>query len=62
MSHPSRSPAGASFLGRHFYLIASIGLLMLTAIGFRFFYLEGKAYPGRELAPPSAACSSATAC
>jgi hypothetical protein len=47
-----RSPVRTSLLGRHFYLLASIGLLVLTAIGFRFFYLEGKAYPGRELAPP----------
>ena len=52
MIQPVHSPVRLSFLGRHFYLLASLGLLLLTAIGFRFFYLEGKAYPGRELAPP----------
>jgi len=35
-----------------FYSIASITLLVLTFIGFRFFYLHGQAFPGRPLTPP----------
>jgi hypothetical protein len=37
---------------RAFYSVASITLLILTVIGFRFFYLHGQAFPGRELTPP----------
>lgn len=37
---------------RWFYPVATAGLLVLTVIGFHYFYFEGKAYPGRELAPP----------
>ena len=44
----SRAPAE----GRWFYSAATLALLVITLAGFRFFYLEGKAYPGRELAPP----------
>ena len=37
---------------RWFYFAASVALLALTFIGFRMFYLEGKAFPGRPLTPP----------
>src|SRR5688572_18691285 len=37
---------------RLFYSIASIALLALTFIGFRFFYLHMQAFPGRPLTPP----------
>lgn len=37
---------------RLFYLSASVLLLILMFLGFRQFYLHGKAYPDRELAPP----------
>jgi hypothetical protein len=37
---------------RLFYSGAAALLLVLTILGFQQFYLHGKAYPGRELAPP----------
>lgn len=37
---------------RWFYAAASLVLLILTFIGFRLFYLDGKAFPGRPLTPP----------
>lgn len=37
---------------RWFYTIASITLLAFTLIGFRMFYLQGNAFPGRPLPPP----------
>jgi hypothetical protein len=37
---------------RWFYSIASLGLLTLTLIGFRLFYLHLQAFPGRPLTPP----------
>lgn len=37
---------------RLFYSIASILLLALTLIGFRMFYLNLQAFPGRPLTPP----------
>ncbi len=37
---------------RWFYSLASVSLLVFTFLGFQFFYLEGRAYPGRELTPP----------
>lgn len=37
---------------RLFYTAAAALLLALMVLGFRHFYLHGKAYPGRELAPP----------
>jgi hypothetical protein len=37
---------------RLFYSGAAAFLLVLTILGFQQFYLHGKAYPGRELAPP----------
>jgi hypothetical protein len=37
---------------RWFYPAASLLLLILTFIGFRMFYLDGRAFPGRPLTPP----------
>jgi hypothetical protein len=37
---------------RYFYTIASASLLVLTFIGFKLFYLQGQAFPGRPLTPP----------
>jgi hypothetical protein len=37
---------------RLFYSIASLTLLVLTFLGFKFFYLHGQAFPGRPLTPP----------
>jgi small basic protein len=37
---------------RLFYTTAAALLLVLMFLGFQQFYLHGKAYPGRELAPP----------
>jgi hypothetical protein len=37
---------------RYFYSAAAIILLLLTVIGFRMFYLNLQAYPGRPLTPP----------
>lgn len=46
MSHSSSSAE------RWFYTLSSVLLLVIAVIGFRYFYLEGKAYPGRPLTPP----------
>jgi hypothetical protein len=35
-----------------FYAGTSLMLLMLMVVGFQHFYLQGKAYPGREIPPP----------
>lgn len=37
---------------RLFYPIASATLLVLAFVGFKLFYLNGQAYPGRPLTPP----------
>ena len=37
---------------RFFYAGAAAFLLILVLLGFQQFYLQGKAYPGRELTPP----------
>ena len=37
---------------RLFYSAASLALLLLTVIGFRLFYLNMEAFPGRPLTPP----------
>lgn len=37
---------------RYFYSIASILILVLSLIGFRKFYFEGRSYPDREITPP----------
>jgi hypothetical protein len=43
----ARSPAA-----RMFYSIAALIILALVVVGFRHFYLEGGAYPGRPITPP----------
>ncbi len=52
MSHSSSRALVNPSAERWFYTLSSVLLLVLTVIGFRFFYLEGKAYPGRPLTPP----------
>jgi hypothetical protein len=47
-THSSWPAAGE----RWFYSAASTALLVFTFLGFQMFYLEGRAYPGRELTPP----------
>lgn len=47
-SKPSAKPSH----NRLFYSAASIILLVLTFIGFRMFYLNLQAFPGRPLTPP----------
>jgi hypothetical protein len=37
---------------RFFYSAASLALLLLTVIGFRLFYMNMEAFPGRPLTPP----------
>jgi hypothetical protein len=45
---PARSPDA----GRYFYSASAILLFVLMFIGFQNFYLHGKAFPNRPLAPP----------
>lgn len=45
-------PSAPSSSSRLFYPIASLLLLAVTAIGFRYFYLHLQAFPGRPLTPP----------
>ena len=45
-------PAKATDGGRYFYSVAAILLFALMLIGFQQFYLHGKAFPNRPLAPP----------
>jgi hypothetical protein len=47
-THLNSKPSGE----RWFYSIASIALLAFTFLGFQLFYLQGKAFPGRDLTPP----------
>jgi len=44
--------ANSSNRARLFYFGAAVLLLVLMFLGFQQFYLHGKAYPNRELAPP----------
>lgn len=46
---PQTKPADAA---RYFYSAAAIVLFVLMFIGFQNFYLHGKAFPNRPLAPP----------
>ena len=39
-------------LNRWFYPLTGVLMLAFTLIGFHFFYLGGRAYPGRPLTPP----------
>jgi len=48
----SNQPTTKPVHNRLFYSIASLTLLVLTFIGFRFFYMHMQAYPGRPLTPP----------
>lgn len=48
VARPSRASIGV----RAFHSAASFVLLLLVFWGFHHFYTEGRAYPGRELAPP----------
>jgi hypothetical protein len=48
-------PASKPVTSRWFYPVASGLLLVLTLIGFRHFYLQLQAYPGRPLPPPARA-------
>ena len=52
MNSTAAAASTFSFLLRWFYSLASLTLLVLMFIGFQYFYLEGKAYPGRPLTPP----------
>lgn len=47
---PGRSPRPDPL--RWFYSAASVAMLVLTIVGFRHFYLEGRSYPGRPIPPP----------
>lgn len=51
------TPASAAkpLKSRLFYSLASLLLLVLAFVGFKLFYLEGKAYPGHPLPPPTRA-------
>jgi hypothetical protein len=49
---PGRTSARASFGSRWFYSAASATVLVLAFVGFHSFYLHGRAYPDRPLAPP----------
>ena len=46
-----RSPARSNPT-RYLYTGFAALLLVLTFLGFQFFYLQGKAYPGRDIMPP----------
>jgi hypothetical protein len=52
LSDPQPKDSASSNLSRLFYSGAAALLLALMFLGFQQFYLHGKAYPGRELAPP----------
>lgn len=47
---PSKAPARSNPT-RYLHTAFSVLLFVLAFIGFQFFYLHGKAYPGRELMP-----------
>jgi hypothetical protein len=49
MTVPSASNPDRS---RFFYTAASATLLLLAFVGFKLFYLQGQAFPGRPLTPP----------
>lgn len=52
MSAPSTLPGGKPASERYFYAAATVLLLVLTIVGFKLFYFQGRAYPDRELTPP----------
>lgn len=49
----TQASAAKPVKSRLFYSLASLLLLVLTFVGFKLFYLEGKAYPGHPLPPPT---------
>lgn len=49
---PIPNSAAQQHRARLFYAGAAFLMLVLMLIGFRHFYLEGRAHPGRELPPP----------
>lgn len=51
---PSKVPARSNPT-RYLHTAFAVLLFALAFIGFQFFYLQGKAYPGRELMPPTKA-------
>jgi hypothetical protein len=55
MSTTTNPPLSLPAHNRLFYPIASAALLVMTLIGFRFFYLHFQAYPGRPLPEPAVA-------
>lgn len=52
MNTPATRLSVKSAQERWFYTTASIALLVLTFVGFKFFYLEGKSFPGRPMPAP----------
>jgi hypothetical protein len=50
---PVANPAKQPDAARYFYSGAAILLFVLMFLGFQQFYLHGKAYPNRPLAPPT---------
>lgn len=47
----ARAPARPG-IGRFFYSGASVVILILSFLGFQEYYLHGRAFPGRDIAPP----------
>jgi hypothetical protein len=52
LNEPQAKGLASPYPARLFYSGAAALLLLLMFLGFQQFYLYGKAYPGRELAPP----------
>lgn len=52
MKTPTAANSSSQRNNRYFYSISSLVLLLCTLIGFRFFYLQGNAFPNRPIAPP----------
>ncbi len=55
VNEPSENPKTTKPRIKHprlFYSISALMLLIIMFLGFQQFYLHGKAYPGREIAPP----------
>ncbi|MGZ4964012.1 MAG: hypothetical protein ACXWIU_12195 [Limisphaerales bacterium] len=49
---PIATPAKSPDAARYFYSGAALLLLIMMFIGFKSYYLHGKAFPSREIAPP----------
>jgi hypothetical protein len=49
---PTATSTKAADPARYFYSCAAILLLVLMCIGFKSYYLHGKAFPNRPIAPP----------